>query len=277
MGKLVSGILGMDNGMKAGQQAAQAGERYAKDIYFKPYTLTSGFGTTSYTPDTGAYSSQLASPFYNAQIAALGGATNLLGGLAGFDPQARQADIYQQQAALLQPEFQAQNIAMQEQMFGSGRLGLKLAGAGVGAGSGGAVSPDAYGLARAQQQTLADLAVKSREQALQEGATLADMSTALLSQGIGIAELEATLMKLGADAESARAAAAAAAGQVGTGGYQTMAQAGMTQDKAMGSLFGGIASGLLSGGLGAATGGITAAGPLGGSMMSGVNPLTFMP
>ena len=244
MGKLVSGFLGMDNGMKAGKAAAAAGERFAKDIYFKPYTLTSGFGATQYEP-TGTYQSQLASPFYNAQIAALSGATNLLGDLAGFNPQARQADIYQQQSALLQPEFQAQNIAMQEQMFGSGRLGLKLAGAGVGAGAGGAVSPDAYGLARAQQQTLADLAVKSREQALQEGATLADMSTTLLGQGIGIAELEATLMKLGADAESARAAAAAAAGQVGTGGYQTMAQAGMAQDKAMGSLFGNIGSALI--------------------------------
>ena len=256
MGKLVSGFLGMDNGMKAGKAAAAAGERFAKDIYFKPYTLTSGFGATQYEP-TGTYQSQLASPFYNAQIAALSGATNLLGDLAGFNPQARQADIYQQQSALLQPEFQAQNIAMQEQMFGSGRLGLKLAGAGVGAGSGGAVSPDAYGLARAQQQTLADLAVKSREQALQEGATLADMSTALLAQGIGIAELEATLIKLGVDAESARAAAAAAAGQVGTGGYQTMAQAGMAQDRAMGSLFGGIAGGLLGGAGTAAAGGAT--------------------
>ena len=30
MGKLVSGILGMDSGAKSGQQAAQAGERCAK-------------------------------------------------------------------------------------------------------------------------------------------------------------------------------------------------------------------------------------------------------
>ena len=61
--------------MQKQEQAAEAGERFAKDIYFKPYTLTSGFGSTQYTP-TGTYESQLASPFYNAQIAALGGATN---------------------------------------------------------------------------------------------------------------------------------------------------------------------------------------------------------
>lgn len=243
MGSLVSGILGTGKSSAAGQAAVDAGERYAKDVYFKPYTLTSGFGTT--TGGEGGYTSSLAPQFYNAQAAALGGATNLLGGLAGFDPQARQADIYQQQAMLLQPEFQAQNVAMQEQLFGTGRLGLKLAGAGVGAGSGGAVNPDAYGLARAQQQTLAELAVKSREQALQEGATLTDMATSMLAQGIGVAELESTLTKLGIDAESARAAAAAAAGQVGTSGYNTAAQVEMQNAQSRSGLFGGIAGGLL--------------------------------
>lgn len=246
MGSLVSSVLGMDNGMKAGQQAAEAGERYAKDVYFRPYTMTSGFGVSQYTPDQ--YSSELAPQFYGAQAAALGGATGLLGQLSSFDPVQRQQDLFQQQAALLQPEFQAQQTRLESGAFGSGRLGLRLAGEGIGAGSG-MVQPDVFGLGQAQSQALGQLAVQSREQALQEGATLTDMATNLLAQGIGIAELEATLMKLGVDAESARATAAGLAGQVGTGGYQTMAQAGMAQDKAMGGLFGGIAGGLMSGGM----------------------------
>lgn len=250
MGSLVSSVLGMDNGMKAGQQAAEAGERYAKDVYFRPYTMTSGFGTSSYSPDS--YSSQLAPQFYGAQAAALGGASGLLGQLSSFDPVQRQQDLFRQQAALLQPEFQAQQTRLESGAFGKGRLGLRLAGAGVGAG-GGMVQPDVFGLGQAQSQALGQLAVQSREQALQEGATLTDMATNLLAQGIGIAELEATLMKLGVDAESARATAAGLAGQVGTGGYQTLAQAGMAQDKALGGLFGGIAGGLLGGaGLGSA-------------------------
>lgn len=247
MGSLVSGLLGMDSGVKYGKQAAEAGERYAKDVYFKPYTMTTGFGATA--GDDGAYSSSLASPFYNAQAAALGGATGLLGQLSSFDPVQRQQDLFQEQAALLQPEFQAQQAGLESGAFGSGRLGLRLAGQGVGAGSG-MVQPDVFGLGQAQSQALGQLAVQSREQALQEGATLTDMATAMLAQGIGVAELEATLIKLGVDAESARATAAGLAGQIGTGGYQTMAQAGMAQDKAMGSLFGGIAGGLMSGGMG---------------------------
>lgn len=249
MGSIVSSVLGMDNGMAAGQDAAAAGERYAQDIYFRPYTMTSGFGTSSYTPDS--YTSELAPQFYDAQAAALGGATGLLGQISGFDPAARQQELYKQQAELLTPAFEQQASKLQSSLFGSGRLGMRLAGEAAGAGAGTMVQPEAFGLQRAQQQTLADLAVKSREQALQEGATLTDMATNLLAQGIGIAELEATLMKLGVDAESARAAAAAAAGQVGTGGYQTAAQAAMAQDQAMGGLFGGIAGGLL-GGAGAA-------------------------
>lgn len=244
MGKLVSGILGMDSGEKAGRAAAEAGERFAKDVYFRPYTMTSGFGVSQYTPDQ--YSSELAPQFYGAQAAALGGASGLLGQLSSFDPVQRQQDIFRQQAALLQPEFQAQQTRLESGAFGKGRLGLRLAGQGVGAG-GGMVQPDLFGLGQAQSQALNQLAVQSREQALQEGATLTDMATSLLAQGIGIAELEATLMKLGVDAESSRAAAAAAAGQVGTGGYQTQAQAAMASDKAMGGLFGGIAGGLLGG------------------------------
>lgn len=250
MGGIVSSVLGMDKGMDTGREAAQAGERYAKDVYFRPYTMTSGFGVSQYTPDS--YASELAPQFYGAQAAALGGASGLLGQLSGFDPVQRQKDIYQQQAALLQPEFQAQQQRLESSAFGRGRLGLRLAGEAVGAGSG-MVQPDVFGLGQAQSQALGQLAVQSREQALQEGATLTDMATNLLAQGIGIAELEATLMKLGVDAESARATAAGLAGQVGTGGYQTLAQAGMAQDKATGGLFGGIAGGLL-GGIGAAGG-----------------------
>jgi hypothetical protein len=247
MGKLVSGILGMDSGAKAGQQAAEAGERFAKDVYFKPYTLTSGFGTAEYTP-TGTYTSELAPMFYTPQAVSLLGATNLGAQAATFDPAQRQQEIFQEQAALLQPEFQKQATNLQGQLFGTGRLGLRLAGQGVGAGTAaGGIQPDAFGLAQAQQQTLGQLAAGSRAQAVQEGKALTDMATSLLAQGIGIAELEATLMKLGVDAESSRAAAAAAAGQVGTGGYQTQAQAAMAQDKAMGGLFGGIAGGLLGG------------------------------
>jgi len=241
MGSLVSSVLGMDNGMKAGKQAVEAGDRYAKDVYFRPYTMTTGTGVTKYTPDS--YESKLNQPFYDAQTAGLSTATNILGQLQQFSPAQRQQQIFQEQAALLQPEFQRQQARMESGAFGSGRLGLRLAGQGAGAGSG-MVQPDAFGLAQSQQQTLGALAAGSRQQAVEEATALGDIGIKALAGSLGVSELEASLMKLGLDAESARAMAAASAGQVGTSGYTTQAQAGMAQDKAMGSLWGGIASGV---------------------------------
>lgn len=242
MGGIVSSVLGMDSGNQAGQAAVEAGDRYAKDVYFRPYTMTTGTGVTQYTPDS--YESQLNQPFYDAQAAGLGTATNILGQLQQFSPAQRQQQIFQEQAALLQPEFQRQQARMESGAFGSGRLGLRLSGQAVGAG-GGSVQPDAFGLAQAQQQTLGALAAGSRQQALEEASTLGDIGIKALAGSLGVSELEATLMKLGIDAESARAMAAASAGQVGTSGYAQATQAGMASDKAMGSLWGGVASGLI--------------------------------
>ena len=59
---------------------------------------------------------------------------------------------------------------MQNNLFGSGRLGLMLAGGASGAGAGsGMVSPDAFGLARGQGQAMTDLYANSRAAAMQEG------------------------------------------------------------------------------------------------------------
>lgn len=213
-------------GMSSAASDAQAtADRYAKEVYFKPYTMTSGTGTTSYDPTTNAWTSALSAPFQGAQDVALAGATNLFGQLGSFDPMQRQQqiarDLFTQQSELLQPQFQAQAAQLQNKMFGGGRLGLRLAAEGQGLGQGGAmVSPDVLGLGRSQQQTLsqlsADTSARAYEQALQEASTLGDVGAQLLSGGIDTGKLEQALMGLGIDAETARSAAAGSAGQIGT-------------------------------------------------------------
>ena len=253
MGSLVSSVFGMDNGSKAGEAAVAAGNRYAKDVYFKPYTMTSGYGRTTYDPSSGTTASSLSAPYSTAEAAGLttalqgyGGASNLLGQLGGFDVGQRASDIYGEQAALLQPSFQQQNADLQQQLAGSGRLGLRLSGGTVGAGGTGLVQPDAFGLGRAQQQTLAELASGARGQALSEMGQMADTATGLMSSGAqqaGVyAGLQDALTRLGIDSETARSAAAAAAGNVGTSGYAQATQAGMSQDRAMGDFWGGLFS-----------------------------------
>lgn len=228
----------------AGKQARNAGLQYADETLFKPYTVTTGSGTATYDPETNTWTTGVSEPYQNVQTSALTGAQNVLGQLQGFDIGQRQQDIYGQQAALLQPQFQQQLQDVQGSAFGAGRLGLKIAGEAVGAGRGAQVQPDVYGLGVAQNQMLGQLAVESRRQATEEGKALADISTSLLNQGLSISELENTLMKLGVDAQSAKSAAAAAAGEIAMAGYGANVKAKTASDEASGNLIGNIFGGL---------------------------------
>ena len=74
--------------------------------------------------------------------------------------------MFDQRAALLQPQFAQQNTNAKESMFGGGRLGLQLAGEGIGMGMNtGTANPDALGVANAQSRALAGLAAQSTNDA----------------------------------------------------------------------------------------------------------------
>jgi len=243
MGKLVSGIFGMDNGTKQAQAGIEAGREYAKDVYFKPVTITSLLGQMTGSPE-GEYSADLNPRLLGLTEQQLGGAEKFYKTLTDFDVGSVSNQIYQQQLDMLRPELQAQQNQMQEQMFGTGRLGLKLAGVGLGAGGAGAISPDAYGLGLAQSRMLGDLAIKSREQAFGELGNYAGLASGMLGSAMGIEELSQSLIAQGVQSQAARSAAAAAAGQIGTGGYNMATNAAMNQDTAMGSFWGGLFGGV---------------------------------
>tara|TARA_R110002110_G_scaffold216857_4_gene430914 strand:- start:251 stop:1717 length:1467 start_codon:yes stop_codon:yes gene_type:complete len=141
---------------------------------FKPVTFRSGTGTS--TSDAGGITTELNEP-YSGLSGLVGSGSGLLGQAAlqsqqapnqfsyNFNPQQAGQELFNQRSALLEPAFAQQNTKAQEAMFGSGRLGLRLAGEGVGAGTGGMVSPDAFGVSQAQSQALAGLAAQSTEDA----------------------------------------------------------------------------------------------------------------
>lgn len=242
MGSVVSGLFGK-GGSGVAQQGIEEAARRAESAYFKPYTVTTGTGTSAY--QDGRLTAQL-SPEYQALLGqALGGAGGLLSQFQGFDPSQRAAEIYGEQAALLQPSFEQQATQLQSQLFGTGRLGLRLAGEsqGLGAGSG-MVSPDALGLGRAQQQTLAQLAAQSRAQALGEQAQLGQMAQGLFGIGQGISGLEQQLIGQGLSAEQARAAAALGAGNLAISPYATAADMQQRQQESTAGFFGSLAGGI---------------------------------
>ena len=159
------------------------------------------------------------------------------------DGEQRARDIFAKSSALLEPEFEQQRQQLQSDLFGSGRLGLQLAGETAGAGTG-MVNPDAYGLGLAQSRALADLGLSSRDQALEEqnqayqqalGGYQTNLATGqqqlanLLSgfQGAfgtygSVADLEQSLVNAGLSIEQARSAAQSASAGAGA----QLAQAG---------------------------------------------------
>jgi hypothetical protein len=194
MGSLVNSLFGKGGSGIAGDAIARARELGAQSV-FRPYTVTTGSGSSQYLGD-GQYQTTLSQPYQNLLGTSLAGASNLFGQLADFDPSRRAQEVFGEQSALLQPEFQRQAIDLQQGLFGSGRLGLRLAGEsqGLGAGSG-MVQPDALGLGRAQQQTLAGLATQARNQAFGEQAQLGELASGLLQSGLNISGLEQQLME----------------------------------------------------------------------------------
>lgn len=248
MGSIVSGLFGRGGSGTAAAAVARARE-LGKDAVFKPYTVTTGSGMAGYTGDGNFYST-LSQPYQDLLGTSLTGAGNLFEQAASFDPSARAQEIFSEQSALLQPEFQRQATELQGTLFGRGTLGKKLAGESVGLGRGaGMVQADALGLGQAQQQTLANLAAQSRGQAFGEQAQLQDLASGMLQAGLGISGLEQALMAQGLDAESARAAAAYASGTMQLSPYATQAQIQQQQRGQNAGFFGSLLGGAMSGGL----------------------------
>jgi len=127
MGSLIGGLLGTNRLTNQSDQMKEVAREYADKAYFRPYTVTTGFGTTGYTPD-GGFTSALSQPYQDIMGTSLAGAGRLFEQAAAFDPTQRGQEIFAEQSALLQPQFQQQAQQLQQSLFGSGRLGLRLAG-----------------------------------------------------------------------------------------------------------------------------------------------------
>lgn len=246
MGNVVGSLLGTSRMTGRADQFEGVARGYAEESKFRPYTVTTGAGTTGYRD--GEYYAQLSQPYQDIQAATLGGALGLFQQAAAFDPAQRAQQVYAEQAALLQPSFEQQAQQLQSSLFGSGRLGLRLAGEGVGLGAGsGMVQPDALGLGQAQQQTLAQIAAGARQQALGEQAQLADLAGGLFGTGLNVSNLGMNLFGQGIAAEQARAGAAYGAGTVGTSFFDPVqasyAQRAKSQTGFVGGLLGSLGMG----------------------------------
>jgi len=103
-----------------------------------------------------------------------------------FDPEGAASSLFSERSALLDPVFAQQRARNMEQMQGLGRIGLKLSGEGLGAGTGsGMMNPDMYGMNAAQSNALANLSAQSTTDAFGQELQRAglDMSQFMTNEG----------------------------------------------------------------------------------------------
>jgi hypothetical protein len=240
MGSITNALFGKGGSGTAGE-AINVARDYAQKGQFNPYTVRTSVGTTSYDPSTGGYQTQLSGPLQDILNQTVTGTGNLFSQAASFDPSVRAGEIFNEQAALLDPLFAKQRQDIASDLFRTGRGGFQIAGEAVGAGTGGMVNPEAFSLARGQSQTLAQLAPLARQQAYGEQASLMDMANTMLGAGLNLGQVESNLMSLGLTAEQARAAAALGAGNLAVAPYTTKAQLEEQRRASNAGFFGSLA------------------------------------
>lgn len=222
-----AGYYNADEAAKAalelGQESATAaeglGQTAAGMAEFKPFTVTTGLGTATTTPE-GGFTLGL-SPEQQALQTQLMGQAQGLFGQVGVDPSTAQADLYEQIRATQRPEEERQRLALEERMLSQGRLGLQSSAYG---GS----SPELLAQETARQEAMARANLGARTQAMSEQAQALTSATGLM--GLGYTPQEQALAALGYGADIAkisdigRRTGAELFGQLGQTGLQSLMQ-----------------------------------------------------
>jgi len=211
---IVGGLLSSSAASSAAERSAQAQIEAAKiaaeAAKFKPYSVTTGFGTSYFDQDAQTATYELTPEMKAFRDFYYGQAQKVQEQLDTFDPVERARQVVAEQQALLAPERQAQDIAQRQRQLASGRIGVGVTPASLGAGMmGGAINPQAYATALARAKADAEAAQLARELGQSELDTLISRAGGLFQTGAGIEQLGAGALDLGATFGGAESTAGA--------------------------------------------------------------------
>jgi hypothetical protein len=224
-------LLGSRQASKSASRAADAqteSARIAADAAkFRPYSITSGFGSSTFDTDknTATYDLDPQLAAYRDQLYGL--SQQGMGGI-NLDTQQNAQDYYNQQQGLLAGGRGAEDIALRQQQLGSGRIGLGLSGEAMGAGAGtGYVNPEQYQRDLARGQVDASMAANADQIARQQLDQDIARSTGLFNTGAGVEQLGLSNLTMGADIGNKAAVAGANQGNALLSGGMAAAQSNL--------------------------------------------------
>ena len=246
-------IIGGNAAKKAAGTAAAAqlesARIAAEAAKFKPYAITSGFGSSSFDTENNTATYDL-DPRLAAYRDQLYGLSEQGMGNINLDTQQNAQNYYNQQQGLLSGGRGAEDIALRQQQLNSGRIGLGVSGAAMGAGAGtGYVNPEQYQRDLARGQVDASMAANADQIARQQLDQDIARSTGLFNTGAGVEQLGQSTLTMGADIGNKAAVAGANQGtallQGGMAAAQSNLAGGLNQANMyqnMGNTVGGMFS-----------------------------------
>lgn len=199
-------LSSVGSGLATGAQ--RIGEEAAAGTAFRPFTVSTGFGGVTTTPE-GGFTTSL-SPAMAAQQQQLQALTGgLVGGMGAVAPDVsgitgqalgglsgaltglmapmgqREADVYERIRATQRPEEERARLALEERLQSQGRTGLRTAQFGG--------APEQLALAQAQEEAKARASLGALEQSQAEQMQQLGIAQGLFGLGSGAAALPASL------------------------------------------------------------------------------------
>lgn len=244
-------LYGYNQARDAAQQNAAAltniGSTAAQAAQFRPYAVTTGFGSGFFNTDAGTAGYEL-SPIYQAfRDRTLGTAAGVYDQLGAADPTQMAAQYLAEQQGLLSPQRTSEDIALRNAQLNRGRIGLGLSSEAAGAGAGGMVNPEMFSLQRARALADAQMAAGARQQAQADIDRLISRAGGLFQTGAGVEQLGMGALTTGAELGGRAATAGAnmasnllAAGQGAASANLAAGLAGAQGAQQLGAAFSGL-------------------------------------
>ena len=160
-------------GQMSNQAAQQMGQQAVQGTSFKPFSVTTGAGTTQ-TDAQGGFNLGLSPEQAAMQAQLTQQAGGLFSGVTGDVGQASQ-DIYNQIRAIQNPEEQRDQLRLNEKLFARGRGGVSSA-------QYGGQGAEQFGFNQAQQEAMNQAAFQARQMALSEQEQMLGLGQGLLGQ-----------------------------------------------------------------------------------------------
>lgn len=245
---VLGGMQARDAGQEAAAAAQAAGQQAAAAAEFKPYSITSGFGTSYFDKEKQQAGYEIDPVLKAFRDQMYGGAADFLGQVQ-TDPAAAAQQYYNQQQGIMAGQRGAEDIALRQQQLQQGRIGLGLSTDAMGAGGpagmgGGYVNPQQFQQQVARNMADQQLAAQSTQLAQADIDRAISRGQGMLQTATGLEQLGMSPLTMGADIGSRQAVSQGQQAQALLAGGQGAAQANLAGGIGLAGMFAGAGNAL---------------------------------